>query len=205
MSRGSKKEIVQAAYDKWPAAALKLKEDIENKDWPGWKKQICITFLTSKMEASPTAVSLQDARKNPFEAWRKNARFQTLLKAQLEAAKNAFILCGITITICATLVFFFINAMIRQNYLVNFSVDAIVGVIAAVFLIRNLQIKYGLQKKYGVLKYGILMDLIAVLLSFLLKLWLPSGLDFTLFIFMISYFAQKRQFDTALDNIQKEI
>ena len=67
---------------------------------------------------------------------------------EMSEDKAKISLTGLTIIMMGTLFIYFLWAVINSKFLVNFSIDALVGVIALVILIRNLKIKYRKIKKY---------------------------------------------------------
>jgi hypothetical protein len=132
----------------------------------------------------------------------KSSAFKAFEKEQLASLQTSFSLSSIVQVITETLVCFFINALVRSNYVVNFSVDALVAVIALVLLIRNILIKYKAISAVCLKRDYIALDAAALLLAFLSKLLLPANLDAGLLIFMVSYFVQKRKFENSLKSIR---
>ncbi len=94
-----------------------------------------------------------------------------------------------------TLFIYFLWAVINSKFLVNFSIDALVGVVALVILIRNLKVKYSVIKKYTSEKQFMILDLVAFVLCFLIKVVVKIPFDFSLIILLISHYATKRIFN----------
>lgn len=178
----------------------KLFDDISKKDWMGWKKEAFLSFFLYQLE-NPSASSSQLSKKG-LHSWTKNARYQKILEQQLQDAQTRFTLSNIVLTVTATLVCFFLGAIIRRIYVINFSVDAIVGVVAAVIAFQNCRVKYRLLRLYTKSRDFYILDGAALLLSVLMKFVLPANVDVSLFIFMMAYFSEKRKFDKILDNIR---
>lgn len=179
-----------------PQAEALLKA-IDQKDWDGFLKNVYLRCglerLAHGKPVSPKSVA----------SWKNTKEFHEILAASVNDAKGKFQICGVMIVMMATLVFFFINAVMRGLYVVNFSVDALVGVAALVFLIHNLRIKYRLVRSLTKSRDYLYLDILSALLSGLLKIMLPANLDFSLFVFMVSYFVQKRKFDQLLQQTIK--
>ena len=116
----------------------------------------------------------------------------------LKEDKAKFQLSGIVIVVTGTLILFFLRAILAQEFVVNFSVDAIVGAIALVFFYRNMRIKVRLLKSYEQLKDYIYMDVASFVMCILLKMWLPVMFDVSLVILVISYYVQRRKFEKYL-------
>ncbi|MCK6130732.1 hypothetical protein [Parvimonas micra] len=104
-------------------------------------------------------------------------------------------LTGLTIIMMGTLFIYFLWAVINSKFLVNFSIDALVGVVALVILIRNLKIKYSIIKKYTSEKQFMILDLVAFALCLLIKVVVQIPFDFSLIILLISHYATKQIFN----------
>lgn len=109
--------------------------------------------------------------------------------------KSKISLTGLTIIMMGTLFIYFLWAVINSKFLVNFSIDALVGVVAIVILIRNLKVKYSIIKKYTSEKQFMILDLVAFTLCFLTKVVVKIPFDFSLIILLISHYATKQIFN----------
>ena len=104
-------------------------------------------------------------------------------------------LTGLTIIMMGTLFIYFLWAVINSKFLVNFSIDALVGVVAFVILVRNLKLKYDVIKKYTSEKQFMILDLVAFVLCFLIKVVVKIPFDFSLIILLLSHYATKQIFN----------
>ena len=114
---------------------------------------------------------------------------------EMSEDKSKISLTGLTIIMMGTLFIYFLWAVINSNFLVNFSIDALVGVVALVILIRNLKVKYSVIKKYTSEKQFMILDLVAFVLCFLIKVVVKIPFDFSLIILLISHYATKQIFN----------
>ena len=114
---------------------------------------------------------------------------------EMSEDKAKISLTGLTIIMMGTLFIYFLWAVINSKFLVNFSIDALVGVVALVILIRNLKIKYSIIKKYTSEKQFMILDLVAFVLCFLIKVVVKIPFDFSLIILLISHYATKQIFN----------
>lgn len=112
---------------------------------------------------------------------------------------SKFIMTGLSIVISGDLLLIFINSIINNHYLINFTIDSIVGVFMLVFLVRNLYLKHQMIRTYTKSTVFILLDGISLLLSLIIKLAWKSPLDITLLILFISYLFSRRLFDKELN------
>ena len=114
---------------------------------------------------------------------------------EMSEDKAKISLTGLTIIMMGTLFIYFLWAVINSKFLVNFSIDALVGVVALVNLIRNLKIKYSIIKKYTSEKQFMILDLVAFALCLLIKVVVQIPFDFSLIILLISHYATKQIFN----------
>ena len=114
---------------------------------------------------------------------------------EMSEDKSKISLTGLTIIMMGTLFIYFLWAVINSKFLVYFSIDALVGVVALVILIRNLKVKYSVIKKYTSEKQFMILDLVAFVLCFLIKVVVKIPFDFSLIILLISHYATKQIFN----------
>ena len=118
-----------------------------------------------------------------------------ITQKEMSEDKAKISLTGLTIIMMGTLFIYFLWAVINSKFLVNFSIDALVGVVALVILIRNLKIKYSIIKKYTSEKQFMILDLVAFALCLLIKVVVQIPFDFSLIILLISHYATKQIFN----------
>ena len=118
-----------------------------------------------------------------------------ITQKEMSEDKSKISLTGLTIIMMGTLFIYFLWAVINSKFLVNFSIDALVGVVALVILVRNLKIKYDTIKKYTSEKQFMILDVIAFTLCFLIKVVVKIPFDFSLIILLISHYSTKRIFN----------
>ncbi|MBF1036759.1 hypothetical protein [Parvimonas micra] len=108
-------------------------------------------------------------------------------------------LTGLTIIMMGTLFIYFLWAVINSKFLVNFSIDSLVGVVAFVILVRNLKLKYDVIKKYTSEKQFMILDFVAFVLCFLIKVVVQIPFDFSLIILLLSHYATKQIFNKIIE------
>ena len=114
---------------------------------------------------------------------------------EMSEDKSKISLTGLTIIMMGTLFIYFLWAVINSKFLVNFSVDSLVGVVAFVILVRNLKLKYDVIKKYTSEKQFMILDFVAFVLCFLIKVVVQIPFDFSLIILLLSHYATKQIFN----------
>ena len=118
---------------------------------------------------------------------------------EMSEDKSKISLTGLTIIMMGTLFIYFLWAVINSTFLVNFSVDSLVGVVAFVILVRNLKLKYDVIKKYTSEKQFMILDFVAFVLCFLIKVVVKIPFDFSLIILLVSHYATKQIFNKIIE------
>ena len=98
---------------------------------------------------------------------------------------------------------YFVNAILRSTYVINFSIDAIVGSVALVLFVRNEWLKYRISKACLNKKDYIIYDLLTLIFCILLKFFIYH-FDISLIIFIASYYFTKRRWTQDLNDIFDE-
>lgn len=118
---------------------------------------------------------------------------------EMAEVKAKVSLTGLTIIMMGTLFIYFLWAVINSKFLVNFSIDSLVGVVAFVILVRNLKLKYDIIKKYTSEKQFMILDFVAFVLCFLIKVVVQIPFDFSLIILLLSHYATKQIFNKIIE------
>lgn len=114
--------------------------------------------------------------------------------------KGKFLMSGLTIIMMGTLFIYFLWSVINGRYIVNFSVDSIVGVISFVILIKNIKCKYDVLKKYHEsLNNYKFIDIASFLICLFIKIIIQMPFDFSLIILLASYYISKNKFYQTLN------
>lgn len=179
---------------------------IDRKDWDGAKKDLYAEYYIERRD-----LAIQQGKLSGFnldaeniKSWRRQSAFRKFLQQYEKNQLDKFRISGMVTTICLTLVLFFAKAVWEGEYFINFSVDAIVGVIALVITVSQLRIKYRTIKKFTKPRDYILLDVLSLVLCLLLKMWLPANLDFSLFVLLMNYFLQKKRFEDLMKVFTKD-
>lgn len=109
--------------------------------------------------------------------------------------KAKIMMSSLTIIMTGTLVVYFFYAVLNSKFLVNFSIDALVGAVALVILIRNFKLKYKVLKNYSDLNYFKFIDVLSFSVCVFIKTAFKIPFDFSLFILLLAYYLTKTKFD----------
>lgn len=87
-------------------------------------------------------------------------------------------ICNMMLVMSVTLTLFFLKAVLFSSYVVNFSVDAIVGCAALVFSLINVRTKYRTLRRYDLVRDFVYLDVLSLILCILFKMFFPVQVDF---------------------------
>ncbi len=174
----------------------KALSDIENLSVSGGMKHILVNYVTD--------LALEDKKIPDKLLSRKSTTpFKESVEKTLREDTGVFELSGMISIVCATLVCMFLRALLLNNYLINFSVDALIGALALAGLILNLMSQFKIIRFYGSPYEAIALDVLAFGLWFGLLLLMP-GFDTSLLVFVLTYFIEKRKFKIQTQTFLKE-
>ena len=179
-------EAIPSSMDKKTEQFLHM---IDKKGWNAVKKNLIAQYAIEHQ--------LMDQEPRKIEKSNEFKKFKEDKKASLS---SQLVLCSLMIMMTGTMLVYFFNAILRQNYVINFSIDAIVGSIALVLFVRNELLKYRLTKIYLNTKDYFLFDLIALVLCILLKIMI-AHFDVSLIVFIAIYFFSKRRWTKQINTI----
>lgn len=183
--------------------AKRLLDTLDKKSFPTYKKDILAQYYFYQCQQNANDNKLDSFKldsnvSRDIKSWTKEESFKEFYANVLQDVKGKYIMSGIVMIMTCTLLIYFLTAILTQNFVINFSIDAIVGAIAILFLFRNVKIKYKLLKKYTNARNYLYIDVASIVLCIALKVMMPAGYDFSLVILFLAYYFSKKQFDKAL-------
>ena len=151
-----------------------------------------------------TDLALEDKKiPDNLLARKSNIVFKESLEKTIRNDTGLFEISGMISIVCATLVCMFLRALLLDNYLINFSVDALIAAVALAGLILNLMAQFKVVGFYGSTWENAALDVLGLGLWFGLLLLMP-GIDTSLVIFVVTYFIEKRKFKIQTETFLKE-
>lgn len=100
-------------------------------------------------------------------------------------------------------VLLFFNNWINETYLIDFSVDVLIAIVALFIATKNFSIKMRIIKKYNFSQFVIRLDVMTILLCFAIKLLVRTNFDVTFLILVISYLITKRKIKPQFEELVK--
>lgn len=185
-----KNQWMQAQED---SDLCKMVEVIDKKDWLGIKKAMYARFYVMQMEKAEKEKKPMTYTFDNLRSWRRSSAFKQIEKTIRKEYEEKFTMTGLMIVMSGTMVLFFLRTLLAGIYLINFSVDAIVGVIGLVILVTNLQVKYRMIHSCTKSRDFLYMDVSSFLLSFFIETYASSKLGFYSCRFACRLFCRKKQ------------
>lgn len=175
----------------WNTESRKLLDTIDGMRIPNAQKNMLVQYYIEHPHMQRKA-----NRQKEIRSWMRTDAYQKIKEQRVHDDQNKFTIASIVIVMMATLFLFFLRAVITRSFVVNFSVDAIVGAIALVLLVRNLHIKYRLIDQYvDTKRWYQMIDGASFVLCVLLKFLFPPVFDFSLILLFISFVIQKKKLE----------
>lgn len=182
-------------------------EAIDRKEWSKGKKDLYAQYYLEQRAKYTEEERMKEFRldQGNLKSWRRQSAFKRFATEYEHRELDKYRISFMITTICMTLVLFFAKAVWEGEYFINFSVDAIVGVVALVVAVSQYRIKYSVISRFAGIRDYLLMDVLSIAVCLLLKTWLPANLDFSLFVLLLNYFLQKKRFEEAEKRFSTEV
>lgn len=129
-------------------------------------------------------------------------------KKELEKLKKEILekytIAGLWQTMCGYIVLLFIKELLTNNYLISFSVDILVAIIAFYITIHNLINQYKLIKEYSISMKPFYFQIFGFVIGlFIIIITLKSPFDISFAILVVALLTNKRIFEKEFNEIKK--
>ena len=126
---------------------------------------------------------------------------EKLTKKQVAKIKTEILekytISGLWQTMCGYIVLLFVKELLTDNYLINFSVDVLVAIVAFYITLHKLINEHGISKKPFVFQIsGYVIGLFIVIIT------LKSPFDISFAILVIAFLTNKKLFEKELNSIK---
>lgn len=102
-------------------------------------------------------------------------------------------------TILMVLLFF--KSWLTNQYLINYSLDILIAIVAFILSVRSFITKYRLIDKYHFTKGFFYLDLSIVVICFIIKFFVKTNLDITFLLLVATYFISQRGMKKLFKNV----
>lgn len=99
------------------------------------------------------------------------------------------------------IVLLFFKSWLLQDYIVNYSFDVLIAIVAAFVAVRSFMTKRRIIMKYGFDKKFLYLDIFTILLCLAIKLFSKTNFDVTFLLLVASYWLSKRQLKPMFENV----
>lgn len=162
---------------------------IEKSDLIDAKKELMIDLVNSKKEDN-----FDKKVDRLYRQFSKSSTFKKHAEKMVVRDDEKLKICNMMLVMSVTLTLFFLKAVLFSSYVVNFSVDAIVGCAALVFSLINVRTKYRTLQRYDLVRDFVYLDVLSLILCILFKMFFPVQVDFSLIILLVDYYLCKKRF-----------
>ena len=115
-----------------------------------------------------------------------------------------YTIAGLWQTMCGYIVLLFIKELLTGNYLISFSIDILVAIIAFYIALHNLINKYKLIKKYNISMKAFYFQIFGFIIGlFIVIITLKSPFDISFAILVVALLTNKRIFEKEFNEIKK--
>lgn len=110
-----------------------------------------------------------------------------------------YTISGLWLTMCSYLVLLFVKEFLTERYLINFSIDLIVGAIAMVVVFIGLKNHWNLIQRYQLTRKPFLIEIMGIVVGLLITLMtLQSPFDISFLILVIAHLFSKKLLKSEL-------
>lgn len=154
-----------------------------------------------KAEAKPNRIKkvLMDDYHKELRLLEKEADIKQIYQAIVGRDKEKITVSSIWFVFTSFIVLLFLNNWIHETYLINYSIDILIAIVALLVAIRSENIKYRILKRYDIKKQFIVLDIGTLLICFFIKLMIVSPFDITFLLLVMEYLITQRLLKKELD------
>ena len=124
-------------------------------------------------------------------------------KDQIEDIKHKdserYTISGLWITMCGYIVLLFFKEFLTQHYLINFSIDFLVAVIAFYIALHNIMNQYKIIKRFTLPMKPFIVQMVGIVVGIFVVLFtLKSPFDVSFLILVIAFLTNKKLFEKEI-------
>jgi len=132
---------------------------------------------------------------------------EKLTKKQVAKIKKEILekytISGLWQTMCGYIVLLFVKELLTDNYLINFSVDVLVAIVAFYITLHNLVNQYKLISEHSISKKPFVFQIFGYVIGlFIVIITLKSPFDISFAILVIAFLTNKKLFEKELNSIK---
>lgn len=164
------------------------------------KANIILSAILDQMNQSQKPIVISKGMKNYVSQIEKSIN----MKEQLQMIKKQFIdkftISGLWQTMCSYIVLLFIKELITGHYLIHFSIDMLVSIVAFYIALHNIMNEYKLIQRFQMTKKPIIMIACTLIIAlFVAVIGAKSPFDVSFVILVIGYIVSKKMFENEFN------
>lgn len=114
-----------------------------------------------------------------------------------------YTISGLWQTMCGYIVFMFIKELLTDNYLIHFSVDALIAIVSFYIMLHNLVNQFNLIKQTKISKKPIIFQIAGFVVAlFIVLITLKSPFDISFAILVVAFITNKKMFEKELNTVK---
>lgn len=115
-----------------------------------------------------------------------------------------YTIAGLWQTMCGYIVLLFIKELLTNNYLISFSIDILVAIVAFYITLHNLINQYKLIKEYNISMKPFYFQIFGFIIGlFIVVITLKSPFDISFAILVVALLTNNRIFEKEFNKIKK--
>ena len=182
------------------AKLLQILNALDQSTCSDAEKEACARTAFNKLEQQQANPKLDlfkhlNEPEQMFSGWKSGNVYQKAMQQVLQNDHAKYMMCGLSIVMSGTICIYFMRAVLSGSYLVNFSIDALIASVMAVFLAINLRNKYRIFRRYRLANQDRILDILSFAICILLKFWIPAMFDLSVAVLFITYLIEKKRLE----------
>lgn len=164
------------------------------------KANIILSAILDQMNQSQKPIVISKGIKNYVSQIEKSINMKEQLQMIKKQSIDKFVISGLWQTMCSYIVLLFIKELITGHYLIHFSIDMLVAIVAFYIALHNIMNEYKLMQRFQMTKKPIIMIACTLIVGlFVAVIGAKSPFDVSFVILVMGYIASKKIFEKEIN------
>jgi hypothetical protein len=163
------------------------------------KANIILSTVLDQIKQSKKPIAMPKGMKNYVMDIEKSISMKEQMALYKKQSIDKFVISGLWQTMCGYIVLLFIKELITGHYLIHFSIDLLVAIVAFYIALHHIVNQYQLVKRFHLSnKILIVLSVTFIVGLFIAIIGAQSPFDISFLILVIGYIASKRIFEKEI-------
>lgn len=164
------------------------------------KANIILSAILEQMNQTQKPIVISKGIKNYVSQIEKSINMKEQVQMIKKQSLDKFVISGLWQTMCGYIVLLFIKELITGHYLIHFSIDMLVAIVAFYVALHNIMSEYKLIQRFQMTKKPIIMIVCTLVVAlFVAVIGAKSPFDISFVILVMGYIASKKIFENELN------